>query len=117
MVHRRIKREAKTIDYMVEMYCNDKHLTKTRLCESCSELREYAHLRLEKCRYQEKKPTCAKCQTHCYKKSMREAVRQVMRYAGPRMLFKHPGIAIQHLLDGMRKSPSILDIKKPANNK
>jgi hypothetical protein len=33
---------------------------------------------------------------------MRETIRIVMRYAGPRMLVYHPILAIQHLLDGMR---------------
>jgi len=34
---------------------------------------------------------------------MREQVKEMMRYAGPRMLFKHPGYAILHMLDGFRK--------------
>jgi len=34
---------------------------------------------------------------------MREQVREMMRYAGPRMLLKHPGYAILHILDGFRK--------------
>jgi hypothetical protein len=34
---------------------------------------------------------------------MREKIRDVMRYAGPRMLLTHPVMAIAHLLDGLRK--------------
>ena len=117
MTHRRIIREAKTIDCMFEMYCHDNHQTETNLCEACSELREYAQLRLGKCPYQEKKSTCAHCTTHCYKKTMREPVREVMRYAGPRMLFKHPWLAILHLLDGMRKPPSLREIRTKSNSK
>ncbi len=33
---------------------------------------------------------------------MRERVRVVMRYAGPRMLFRHPILAVRHLLDERR---------------
>jgi hypothetical protein len=34
---------------------------------------------------------------------MREAVREVMRYAGPRMALRHPILAFLHLLDGFVK--------------
>jgi hypothetical protein len=36
---------------------------------------------------------------------MRGQVREVMRYAGPRMLLRHPVLAVLHLLDGMRPIP------------
>ena len=39
------------------------------------------------------KPTCANCKVHCYSEAMRERVRDVMRYAGPRMLWRHPVLA------------------------
>ena len=35
---------------------------------------------------------------------MRERVRAVMRYSGPRMLTRHPVLAVAHLADG-RKTP------------
>jgi hypothetical protein len=63
-----------------------------------------ARLRLEKCRYGADKPTCANCETHCYRPAMREQVRVVMRYSGPRMLKLHPVLAVAHLVDG-RKTP------------
>jgi len=115
--HPRMLREAKTIDCMFDIYCQDQHHCTAGLCDSCRAVNDYAHLRLEKCPYQERKSTCANCLIHCYKKSMRELVREVMRYAGPRMLLKHPWLAILHLLDGMRKPPSLLDMKTISNNK
>jgi hypothetical protein len=30
-------------------------------------------------------------------------IRAVMRYAGPRMLYKHPVMTLQHIVDGWRK--------------
>jgi hypothetical protein len=45
---------------------------------------------------------------------MREQIRQVMRYAGPRMLLHHPIHAVLHLLDGIRKPPT-LNRKPPQN--
>lgn len=56
--------------------------------------------RLDRCIYSPNKPTCVNCPTHCYKPDMREQIRVVMRYAGPRMLAKHPMLAILHLIDG-----------------
>lgn len=51
------------------------------------------------------KPTCANCPIHCYKRDMRGAIREVMRYAGPVMLLRHPVLAIAHLVDGRRPAP------------
>ncbi len=106
---RRLAREEKTIAAMIALYCRDCHESGAadsgeRLCAECSELLAYARLRLEKCRYGAEKPTCANCETHCYKPAMRERVREVMRYSGPRMLTKHPVLAVAHLVDG-RKTP------------
>lgn len=105
--HRRMTREARTIEAMALIYCHDKHGTRGEaLCAECQGLMTYAGLRLDKCPYQEGKTTCVKCPTHCYKPDKREAVREIMRYAGPRMLLKHPYLAIMHLLvDGRREKP------------
>lgn len=56
--------------------------------------------------YGNNKPTCAKCPVHCYNARRREQIRQVMRYAGPRMLIYHPRLAILHLIDGLKKPPA-----------
>lgn len=101
--HPRLVREEKTVDLMIAIYCRDHHHSNVDNCLSCTQLREYAQLRLAKCPYQERKTTCANCPTHCYRRSMREQIREVMRYAGPRMLWHHPLYAILHLMDGLRK--------------
>lgn len=59
----------------------------------------------------EKKPTCNKCPIHCYKPEPKEQMRLVMRYSGPRMLLKHPILAVRHLLHEKREVP-----EKPAAN-
>ena len=102
---RRMDRERRTMDAMVRIYCRDHHGSNGELCGECSDLREYAFLRLEKCPYQDEKPTCANCPIHCYKLDMRDRVREVMRYSGPRMLLRHPYLAIAHLRDGRRRPP------------
>jgi hypothetical protein len=103
-VHPRMAREAKTIDAMIALYCREQHGS-AALCAECGELAAYARLRLDKCPYQEGKTTCAKCPVHCYKPAMRERIRIIMRYAGPRMIYRHPVLAVRHLLDGRRDVP------------
>ncbi len=74
------------------------------MCAECAEFRSYAEKRLQKCPYGEDKPTCANCPIHCYKPARRAQVRKIMRYAGPRMLLRHPVLAITHQLDGLRRA-------------
>ncbi len=100
----RILRERKTVEAMIRLYCHDRHGTRDQaLCSECQALATYAGERLAKCPFQENKTVCAKCRVHCYKAQMRERIREVMRYAGPRMLRRHPVMALQHLWDGLRK--------------
>ena len=106
-------RELKTIEVMVRMYCRDHHGTSGALCAECGPLMDYAARRLERCVFGDDKPTCANCTVHCYSRDMRERVRDVMRYAGPRMLPRHPWLGIAHLIDGRRPAPELP--KKPAD--
>jgi hypothetical protein len=100
----RIKRESKTVRAMIELYCR-RHHSSDGLCQECLSIVEYAQRCLEKCPFQEGKTTCAKCSIHCYSPVMREKIRAIMRYSGPRMLYRHPLAAIWHLMDGLRKEP------------
>jgi hypothetical protein len=58
--------------------------------------------KLAKCPFGAQKPTCANCPIHCYQPAQRAAIRAVMAYAGPRMLLRHPMMALQHTLAGLR---------------
>ncbi|HUX37760.1 MAG TPA: nitrous oxide-stimulated promoter family protein [Rectinemataceae bacterium] len=98
----RIEREALTVEAMIGLYCRRRHGSKEGLCPDCQALRDYAHLRVSTCRFGKDKPVCAKCPVHCYKPDMRERVRAVMRFSGPRMLLSHPLLAMGHLHDSAR---------------
>jgi len=104
----RIARERRTARLMVETYCRDNHHHDGGLCETCSGLVSYAMGRLDRCVFKADKPTCKYCPVHCYKRDMREAMREIMIYAGPRMLLSHPLLAIRHLLDERRPPPEYL---------
>lgn len=115
---RRIRREKKTISIMIEMYCRDNHETTNHaLCGGCGTLHAYAMQRIDKCPLCLAKPTCANCPIHCYKPDMREEVRQVMQYAGPRMMKRHPILAILHIIDGLRKVEAPTRASRPSRPK
>jgi hypothetical protein len=88
---------------MIYLYCRDLHGVRDELCPECRELLEYAWARLDHCRFQADKPACGRCPVHCYKPGMRTKVAAVMRYSGPRMLRRHPLLALRHVLDGFRR--------------
>lgn len=100
---RRIRREKKTIKVIVELYCRHNHESDEGLCEGCRDLLAYSNDRLDECPLASNKPTCLDCTIHCYERSKKEEVRAVMRYSGPRMLLRHPILAIHHLMDGGRR--------------
>ena len=120
----RLQRESLTIKLMIGIYCQGNHknplLTplitpagarsvkggmgvsspdEESLCPTCGDLLRYSLKRIEKCPFRADKPTCGRCPVHCYKSEKRAQVRQVMRYAGPRMLLYHPLLTVFHYLD------------------
>ena len=86
---------------MIYVYCRLNHHTRD-LCPECRELFDYANNRIEKCPFKSEKPTCVNCKVHCYRKNEKERIRQVMRFAGPRMLYYHPILAILHLIENRK---------------
>jgi hypothetical protein len=109
----RLARERKTVTAMLRIYCRAHHGGRRGLCAECAELHAYVMCRLDRCPFGEQKPTCAACPIHCYRADRREQIREVMRYAGPRMLWHHPLSALRHLWDG-RRTAEELPRKKPA---
>jgi hypothetical protein len=94
---RAIATEKKTVAAMVRIYCAEHHASADPLCASCAALERYSHARLDACPYGADKPTCKACPIHCYKPAEREAMREVMRFAGPRMMWRHPWLSVVHL--------------------
>lgn len=91
------KLEAQTVQKMIAMYCRHEHKTNHKLCSSCKEVEQYALHRIEKCPFGDQKPVCSKCQVHCYKPEMREKIQTIMRYSGPRMMTRHPILAVRYM--------------------
>ena len=126
---RRVRREQRTIEVMIRMYCGAGHPSALRatddalddprgdvsadpggdgdgLCRDCAQLLDYSRRRIERCSFGDQKPTCARCTVHCFRSDMRTRVRAVMRYSGPRMTVRHPYLAVRHLLDRRSGPPA-----------
>jgi hypothetical protein len=89
----------------VNVYCRENHkktakqtfyvadedlkvrLRDLNLCPDCSRLLEHGIAKLSLCPY-DPRPSCRKCETHCYAPGYRDKVRQVMRFSGT-YLIKH----------------------------
>ena len=84
--------EKLLVSEMIAFYCRKQHKTpKGQLCP------DYALARIDKCPFMETKTFCSACKVHCYKPAMREQIRAVMRWAGPRMLPVHPVLSVKHV--------------------
>ena len=63
----------------------------------------YSNIRIDRCPFIENKPFCSNCKIHCYRPEMREKICKVMKYAGSKMLFYHPIMAIRHIIESKKE--------------
>ena len=104
------EREKETVSLMISIYCRKRHGSKT-LCPDCAALDTYARQRSDKCPFMETKTFCSNCKAHCYKPDMREKIREVMRFSGPRMIFHHPVMAIRHVIESKKEKKRLEEQK------
>ena len=97
------QREKEVVALMIRLYCKKQHGEAQRLCPECAELLAYAELRSDKCPFMETKTFCSNCKVHCYQPAMREKIRQVMRFSGPRMMLYHPVLAVRHVIESKKE--------------
>lgn len=95
--------ETRTVEAMIRIHCRARHGTSSALCTECAGLLEYARTRIVRCPFGGGKPVCNQCTIHCYEASVRERIREVMRFAGPRMAWRHPLLAMRHQLRVLRR--------------
>ena len=97
--------EAEVMSMMIGIYCRGHHHanrcaaseSEPSLCPDCRRLLTYAHSRIAACPRMDVKSFCSACPVHCYSREMRENVREVMRWSGPRMLLHHPLMTLRHM--------------------
>ena len=95
------RRDIKVLSQFIAIYCREHHRTEVRdafpikderlrsslgdkdliLCKDCSKLLSHGIAKLILCPY-DPKPTCKKCEKHCYAPGYRERIREVMRFSG-----------------------------------
>lgn len=101
------QKEQRVVTEMIRLYCRKNHRilynrhTK-QMCPECEKLAEYAVSRSEHCPHMQEKTFCSACKTHCYSPDMREKIRTVMRFSGPRIMLYHPLLALWHLVCSVR---------------
>jgi len=95
------KKDIRLLGKFVEVYCTGKHgdserspvvlpagLKGRKLCPECAYFLEYAVIKRLKCPLEAGKPTCKNCRIHCYDRARREKVREIMSYAGRRLMMR-----------------------------
>lgn len=102
-VESKCEREKVIVSQMIKIYCRKKHKSKNGLCNECKKLDEYAKQRSDKCPFMEIKTFCSNCKVHCYKPQMREQIRKVMCFSGPRMMLYHPILAVKHMIESKKE--------------
>jgi hypothetical protein len=113
-IEKKRKFEKQIVEKMVYIYCRGhKHTPDRTLCADCARLLAYALDRTEHCKRMEMKTFCSKCPVQCYRKTEKEQIRVVMRYAGPRMLLHNPLLTVKHLIVPKQKKPVVH--RKPVN--
>lgn len=104
------EREKQLVSRMITVYCKKNHGGKG-LCPDCAALDAYARQRSDRCPFMETKTFCSNCKVHCYKPEMREKIRKVMIFSGPRMIFYHPVVAVRHVIETKKEKRRLERIK------
>ena len=111
------QKEKDLIPVMIRKYCHAHHQTKkNEVCEDCKMLMEYALFLWEKCPFKVNKTFCSFCKIHCYTPLMRNQIKEVMKYSGPRMLWTHPLFAMKHVFQMIRYKRKLKKEKKGKEN-
>ena len=109
------QKESEVVTLMISLYCKKKHDCSGELCADCAELLEYVKLRRNRCPWGDKKPFCSNCKIHCYKPDMRAKIKDVMKFSGPRIVFRHPIIAVKHLIETKRQKKKLKQEEQKSN--
>lgn len=101
-----IQQDTDKLVRFLSMYCNAHHEHRLRepftfdhpkvpakvqkgpeLCDECVKLLRHAIVMRVMC-HLDPKPKCRTCPEHCYRPAYKDQMETVMKYAGPRSLFK-----------------------------
>lgn len=107
---RRARRDEKTLYAMASIFCSAHHVASDDpgaslqgLCPACAATIAYSIERTQRCPH-DHKGNCEDCDIHCYRPEERARIREIMAYAGPRMLTKHPILTFFYLKKKLRRA-------------
>jgi len=100
-MEKRIERDERIVKLMIQKYCVNFHNSDI-LCSECADLLNYSVKHLLECPFGEDKPVCSQCTIYCYSKSYKNKIKQVMRFAGPKMIYEHPKDTVLYFFDKLR---------------
>ena len=95
----RTAKDRKVLEAIGCIFCTAHHPGKKDscgLCPSCRETIEATLARAVACPYGHE-GNCQDCTTHCQRGQAQERIRQIMRYAAPRMALRHPLMTAEYL--------------------
>lgn len=111
-IQRKLEEEKEIVSQMIALYCAKHHGGKDELCPECAEVDAYARARSDACPVMETKTFCSNCPVHCYKRDMRERICEIMRYAGPRMIYVRPYAALRYVIAKNREKRRLEKAKR-----
>lgn len=93
--------DIRLIAKFVEVYCAGKHgapeklayllpgtLGQRQMCSECAAFMAYAITKRLHCPLEAEKPSCKHCRIHCYSTEQRVKVREIMSYAGRKLMLR-----------------------------
>lgn len=99
------ERDRATLEAIGSIYCRRHHrdIVKdgTGLCASCREAVEATLERAQSCPNGHR-DNCQDCSVKCQRGEGQQRIREIMRYAAPRMLFRHPLMTFVYLRKRLR---------------
>ena len=97
----RTERDRKTLEAIGRIYCSAHHDTspkdETGLCTSCRQVIDQTLQRATACPF-DHEGNCQDCSIHCQRGEAQQRIKEIMRYAAPRMTFLHPLMTAEYLL-------------------
>lgn len=99
MTNSHLEKDRATLEAMGRIFCKAHHpgpKDASGLCVSCRGTVDVSLAHTESCPHGHV-GNCQDCATHCQRGENRERIREIMRFAAPRMAFCHPLMAIDYL--------------------
>ena len=109
----RLDREYRTMHCMVQIYCADHHATAGgALCGECGEFLGLRAAPAREVPVRRRKAGLRQVPDPLLQAAQREQARSIMRYAGPRMVLRHPWLSLTHMLDKLRRVEHPMDARR-----